>query len=478
MALWSNTLYNILTSGSRLVVNSIFLLLLARGLEHLEFGRLTYALAFSNIMFIIVEYGFTWQVVRDVARQQSLTTAIIADIIPAKLVLSFMVVAGGGAFSLLFGRDWETILLVNILTLSTPFFSFGHFYGVIFRGHHRFDQEAKSTLFLNLALLLSGLLVFYLTRNAVHLGLTFLATRVLYFFYARRLYYRAFGVPAGPFPGWSQAWRMLRVGLPFGLFLMGGIMLINLDTIFLEYFKGPEAVADYQAGVRLMMAFQVVMEILTGAYYPLLSQKFYNDRPQDAIDVATQLNRFLLLAGLPVATLFLLFPHLLVHVTLGARYEATTWLLPIFGLILLLRFVGSSYGAVLAAVEQQRLRALAVMSALALSVALNVLLIPAWGGQGAAWAALISHVFLSVSYALLTYRYVRHWLIDRRFLLFLALISGTYGIIYWGIVPREEVRLLLLAAILLLGLYVGLRREEKLSLWRALKRRAVSEPAL
>lgn len=469
MALLSNTLYNTLSSGSRLVVNSIFMLLLARGLDHLEFGRLAYALAFSNVMFIVVEYGFTWQVVRNVAREQSNTAGIVGEIIPGKIVLALLVVVVGGSTSLLLGRDWQTILLMNILICSAPFFSFGRFYSVTFRGHHRFDQEAKATIFLNLSLLAGGLLVLYLTRNAIFLGLVFLGTRVLYFFYARWLYRRAFGDSSGPFPGLSQAGRILKRGLPFGVFLIGGIMLINVDTIILNYFKGLQAVADYQGGMRLMLAFQVVVEILTAAYYPLLSQKFYGARPQEAIGIATQLNRFLLLVGLPVAMLFLLCPQFLVNVTLGIKFEATKSLLPIFGLILLLRFLSGAYGAVLMAIEQQKLRAVAVVADLALNVGLNIALIPTWGIWGTVLASLISHVVLGSLYVLLTYRYVHHWLIDRHLVGFLGLVTTIYGILYFGAFP-EPVRLLFLIGMSLLGITVGLRREEKRYLLMALKK--------
>ena len=103
-----------------------------------------------------------------------------------------------------------------------------------------------------------------------------------------------------------------------------------------------------------------------------------------------------------------------VRLLFGARYEALSPLLPLFGLLAFIRYGGVSFGTLLTLADRQAVRVAAICGVMVLGLVLNALLIPRFGLTGAISSAILGHLVLYAVYVSAARKDVGGFLIDRR----------------------------------------------------------------
>jgi O-antigen/teichoic acid export membrane protein len=156
-----------------------------------------------------------------------------------------------------------------------------------------------------------------------------------------------------------------------------------------------------------------------------------------------------------------------VRLLYGDRYDALIPLLPFFGLLMLIRYAGTSYGTLLTLADRQLVRALAVIGMVLLGVAINAALIPHFGLAGAIVAAILSHIGLYSVYVVATWKDHRTLLIDGRSTALLGVATVALLLVLLPVDTGEAVRVQLGAVLVLVTATVGITRTE----WSALSRR-------
>jgi len=86
------------------------------------------------------------------------------------------------------------------------------------------------------------------------------------------------------------------------------------------------------------------------------------------------------------------------EVLYGSEYRIVSALLPFLGVVLLLRYLASSYGLLLTVADRQLVRTLIVASTCLVSISFNLILIPRGGLRGAVTASIFTHLFLVLTY--------------------------------------------------------------------------------
>jgi O-antigen/teichoic acid export membrane protein len=145
-------------------------------------------------------------------------------------------------------------------------------------------------------------------------------------------------------------------------------------------------------------------------------------------------------------------------------------LVPLFGLLVLVRYSGLAYGSVLTLAERQGVRMLAAIGVLALNVVLDVVLIPRMGLRGALVASAVSDLALHLVCATAAWLQYRDLMIDRRSV---ALLLAAVAVLPTTLsVEAQPVTLAVVAAVLIVaGGVLGVTGEEWESLARQLTAR-------
>ncbi len=197
--------------------------------------------------------------------------------------------------------------------------------------------------------------------------------------------------------GRIKAWRfsvarvktLLKHSWPLILSGLAVIVYMRIDQIMLGQMLNNKAVGIYTAAVRISEAWYFIPIAISGSVFPALldakktSEALYLDKFQKLYDV-------LVMIALAVAIPMTFFASQIVEVFFGPDFLAAGIILSIHIWTALFVFLGVAGGNWFLAENRQLLAFRGVFLGMLINVALNLVLIPKYGGVGAAVATLIS----------------------------------------------------------------------------------------
>jgi O-antigen/teichoic acid export membrane protein len=336
--------------------------------------------------------------------------------------------------------------------------SFVLLFSVPLRSLGRFDVEAGTTAWANAVVFCSVAVVLSAGGGPLAAAAAFALARLAALSLAWRSCHRAIGSRPWPSLDRASVGVMLRTGFPFGVHAAVGTLNMQADTIMIHHYLGAGPVGIYQAGMRVLVGALLVADALNGVYLARLART--GQVPVEFSRLGTQMTRHLLALGTIAFACTLAGSELIVHYLFDDGYAPLVRILPAFGVLMFIRYGGVSYGTVLTLSDRQGVRVAAVSGALALSLALNALLVPRYGLAGAIAASIIGHVALYSVYVVAAWQEHRSLLIDRRSV---GLLAAAVASIAWlaalgpgSAALRLEIGAVLLAA----GVLAGVTRAE------------------
>lgn len=199
---------------------------------------------------------------------------------------------------------------------------------------------------------------------------------------------------------WSQAWA-------YGVYAALYPVFFQISTILLKYLASDAQAGLYSIGLAVMTAIYLIPATI---YQKFLLAKLHRWAAHDAPKfwaVYRQGNIGMLLLGLLVSAGLVACAPWVVPLVFGPRYQGVVAILLILALCPPIRFLSTAMGAALLTENHMRFRVYAMAVATGVAVALNVLLIPRFGEQGAAWATVIGETVLLAGTALGVRRFHR-----------------------------------------------------------------------
>ena len=144
----------------------------------------------------------------------------------------------------------------------------------------------------------------------------------------------------------------------------------------------------------------MLLTIVNSVYLPLLSKE------TNLIYRTKELNFYLILIGFIIASPFIFVPEYLITVIYGEKFLIAADIYKIFGLIIFLRIIGSSYGILLSVSKKQIYRAIALVISITLMFLLDIYLLPISDNKllVAANVLLFAHILITLIYIFISYR--------------------------------------------------------------------------
>jgi O-antigen/teichoic acid export membrane protein len=345
----------------------------ARVLGPSDFGQLYLATTFGSLAFLVVEWGQPTALTGMVARDRSRAGVLLgsgltlrACVLP--LVLLVLLVACGLA-----GYDRRFLIILAWVLLGSAFGTVAGACQDIMRGYERSDfaaggmvaAQCLSALIVVPTLLIIGGLRSFLIAQAACAAIGALVLI---------LCLPAMGVPRLSVSR-SAGRALLSAGTSFLLFNLILALQPSVDAVFLSNMASPEAigwlaVARKLTGLLIFPAFA-----LTAALYPTLSRLYTEDRGAFSSMAAGALRTAPAIA-VPIALGCALFPHIGIDLFGKDAYGPADADLRILAIFVLLLFLTMPLSSALLAAGRQRAWAAAQFACVALSAALDPLLIP------------------------------------------------------------------------------------------------------
>jgi O-antigen/teichoic acid export membrane protein len=418
-----NTTLMLATTMIRLATGVVVFLLLARSWGAEAFGAFMYAFTIASLAVMLVDYGFAIQTIKDISRHPARIRAVTARSLAGKVVLSVMLAAAFTVALVVLSPGhtlrWSATLLLAAAVVN----SFALHLNCTLRAQGRFDDEAVVSAYASLALL--GVVVAGLAAHVgvVAMAILFLGARVSYLAASVWYFRRVNGFLPLPRGTVRSVMSVLRSGAPYAVHIIVGTAYFQLDTLIIEHFRGAEGVGLFQAGARIMLAVLIIPDVLTNVYLPVLSRA----SGREALELGTRMMRTLLGAGVGAYAVLATLAEPIVGLLYGSKFASTVILLPLFGLIVLVRHAGAPLGLLLTTSNRQGTRSVAIVLALAVSLVANLGLVPMLGLRGAVIAGVITNLVLAFVYGAAVLAQYGRLPLDRRSLA-LLLLAAVIGV--------------------------------------------------
>lgn len=375
---------------SRFLASGVLFIVLAAFWPPELFGRFVFHNVLALMAAMAVDYGLSVKTMRDIADAHASAKSVLLAALRAQLWL--LPLSGGIGVALwALGLVTHPVLFAFLWVGQALFALLNTAYGAL-RGLGRFDAEARIALLGNSAYFVIPLAIVWGGGGAEAVAGGMVAARLLQGA-AAAFSLRSLG-PRVPHGGYS-AGRILRDARPYALESWTSALFQHTDSLIVRLILGEAALGLYQAGARFLAVAIILVQSLGNLAVPSLTRA-----RSDGPAFRRALGRSgLAFAALGVICLFLLAvpgPPF-VRLVYGNAYEAVGTLMPLFGLVALIRCLAAGQGMALLALGRQTERFYAVLAALALFVPAG-LLGARFGVAGVVWAGAAAAAFLGGLY--------------------------------------------------------------------------------
>jgi O-antigen/teichoic acid export membrane protein len=381
------------------ISSSALMFFLPRFLGPSEYGKLFLGTSIVAILGIVVDFGREYSVAKAISRNPEQSGEIVVDASSARLFIGILAFAGILVFAEIAHYPADVRLILGILGISLLWRGLN---GVLWS----FFQGIEMMKYPSYAGVVESVLIAILSITALALGAksVILASIVVFSGFVNVILCTSFAwrlVSSIPKPNWPKAFTLLKIGIPYFLNSVFGVIYYRVNTVMLSLLTTETVVGWSGVGFRVFEILMFVPSIFSISVYPVLARS-WEDR--DALSRMTRKSLdFILLAGIPISIgTFSFAPHI-ISVVFGLKgYAESIVILRIFGAGILLVYVDMMLGTTLLATDKQRQLSLSAFFAIFINVGLNFWLIPYTqtrfgnGGIGAGISTISTEFFIMI----------------------------------------------------------------------------------
>lgn len=371
----------------------IFFLFLMRKLGPAEYGKLAFAMSWSGIFCLLVDYGFNPLITRDLSIQPVQGRAYFKMATLTKV--GFMLVSGALLFlaSFLYPAAQGLLPLIFAMFLFQAATSFVEMGQAFSYAYSFFASGAVLQITHKILIAVAGAWTVVAAAHtltiAANMSIAAIIGAVL------TLAYFQFTLPAAADTLAPRSWAtFLREAAPL---FIGNILIliyIRIDTVLLNWLRGNEETGLYSAAYRFYEVSNVIPTAYTAAIAAVFSKQMNQVGWQ--LPFRKHLSRCCLLAVAAWAILQLIAKTFSVGL-LTSSYEASQPMLQALSWGTL--FMYPNYVLMASLVYQKKQKRIAMVAAcgVIINIAANLWAIPRWGGLASAWCTVLTEAVISAA---------------------------------------------------------------------------------
>lgn len=387
-----NTSYLTLALILQKVISFTYFTLLARYIGPEYLGKYYLAISFTTIFAIFIDLGFTNVLTREIAKDQPSAGRWLGNVLALKLPLAVLAVGSVALIVNLIGYDSLTRSLVYISCLSMVLDSFTATFFAVVRGYHNLKYESVSSVVFQLIVLVAGYGALLLGGGLLPAMAALALASLFNFVYSGIIVRYRLGISLRAVYDRPFILHILAVSWPFAAYAILQRLYTYLDSVLISVLAGDVQVGLYQVAFKIIVALQFLPLAFTASLYPALSAYWQSNRAQLAVSFERAMN-YLIIISMPIMVGAVVLADRIV-LLFTSEYAASVWPLRISILSLLFIFVNFPIGSLLNACDAQRRNTVNMAIVTAVSVLMNLALIPHWQAFGASMTVLVTNLLM------------------------------------------------------------------------------------
>jgi len=375
----------------RMIVGLFVGVWVARYLGPERFGLFSYAQSFVGLFVVIAGLGLDGIIVRELVKDESKRDALLGTAFRLKLIGAFLALIALAIAVNLSRQDSLTTLLIFTIASATVFQSFN-----VIDFYFQAKVLSKYIVYPNIiSLLISSMVKIWLILNdapLLHFAYSILFDSFilicgfLYFYrHKKHLVSQWFFDKKLARSLLKDSWPLILSGLVISIYM-------RVDQIMIKEMISVEAVGQYAAAVRISEAWYFIPMVIASSLFPAIinakkqSEALYYARLQKLYDLMVWM-------AIAIALPMTFLSDWVVNLLYGEQYNQAGSVLMIHIWAGVFVFLGVASGKWFISENLQMLAFWRTFYGMVVNVALNFLLIPKYGIQGAAISTLIGQIF-------------------------------------------------------------------------------------
>jgi len=377
----------------------ILFIYVARFLGEAQFGDYSFAISFTSLFVIFADIGINQLIIREIARDHSLTSEYITNVSVMKILLS-LITFGLIALTInLMHYSQIVIYIVYLFGIYTLLDSFAQIFMSIFQAFEKMEYVAITTIITRILLTVLALYLLFSGYGLIELAYAYVTIGLIEVVLSVVISIKKITKPVMKLN--FSLWKYLTIkSAPFGLNSLFGMIFFRIDSILLSVFKNNTAVGIYSAAFNPLLAIGGMLSTITiSALYPVMSRYYVSSK--DSLEQFTVISsKYMAIIGFPIAFGGFILSSEFIELFYGNQFSQSIIAFQILALFIPIRLISGITGTLLTAINKQGLRTFSVVLSAVFNVLLNLILIPYFSYIGASIATVLSEIFL---YLLLIY---------------------------------------------------------------------------
>lgn len=377
---------------ARLLSGAFLMIFVARELGPNEYGDFVFLLSISMAMSMVIEFGHSNYVMRELGRKIIPIDDLLTSIFSAKLILMmvFLIIS---LMLIYFGVvKYEQREVYFALSLAAIFVTAADFLNVCFRGVDKFRIESINVVIASIFHIALIVIAVKFYGSMVMVAIAFLFSRVLYLaisiagflnVFSGQFNFKLFKTP-------NKFSSNIKIYFPYAADSSLVTLRSYSDIFLISFFLGTNALGLYQAGMNVVRAIENLGPVAANVFLPKLAGLL--EKPIAFLKIEKKMVLALSGIGLFCFLVFFFAPFDYLLFVFGQDYYDIFYLFPYFGIYLFVRFSAMAYGVLLTVHGYQSSRAIAGIFSIAFVLLGIVVFVDQFGLE----AVVISNIVASL----------------------------------------------------------------------------------
>lgn len=399
--IFKNIFWLLMQMGVKRLTAFFLTVILARYLGPVNYGNLSFAIAFVEFFTIFGNLGIEVYTVKEVSSNKDLTKYFFSK--GLLLSIAFGIIVGILIFlaSQFIHSDKTLLYILYLIGLSYIFSQIASFLNSLFRAHENMLQIFFIELAHKIPLLIFCLLCVFLKASIIYIAWSYLSASVFYLVYSLLVSFKFFEIRI------SKEIRhyidMILKSFPYGLSNMVLIAYFSADIIILFFLKGNESVGIYNSAYKLFLALGTITSIYFGATFPTFS-RLSKESYEGLKKGYEKTFKFLVILAIPLAVGGMILSKEIVTLIYGKPFLLTSLPFSLLLSVIPITFLNAFFGHFLLAIGKVKKNLTYFSATCFTNIFLNLLLIPVFDYIGSAFSTIVSEIIFFI----LAFNYLKH----------------------------------------------------------------------
>ncbi|MGB9980298.1 flippase [Methanobacterium sp.] len=425
-------------------ISFIYIIVAARYLGTNGFGIISQAMALTGILVIFADMGINYLIVREVARDKSLTEKYLGNSLTIKLILTLVTVIMTIIIVNYLNYDNTTTLVIYLFLISVIFNSFSSMFYSIFQAYEKMEYISVGQLMGTIGVLIGTLLTVFFQLGIISFTLTYVISNLIALIYAFYLCSNKYTLPKIKFDltFWNKT---IKEAIPFGLTTLSIVAYSSIDIIILSLIQGNDVVGWYNAAYKLLSVFILIPVAFNSAIFPVMSQ--FHVTSYNSLDkLFKKYFKYMIIVGIPLGIGTTLLANNIIPLIYGESYILSSIALQILIWYIVIYFARASFERLFESTNKQRSLTIVFGLFVIFNLLLNLITIPSYSFIGAAFSRVITELGIFSVIIILGLRY-GHNVLDKDIILTFPKVLISAGLMGIFIMLFKDLNLFVLVTV-------------------------------